>query len=275
MTLPNFFILGAAKCGTTSLANNLRAHPDVFIPEIKEVRFFDTEPSWAQGLAWYERFYEPAGGERALGDATPSYLYLPVVPPRLLHTVGGSARHVALLRDPVDRTYSHYWHRYREGEELRSFDAVLDEELGGAEGWGYVGRSRYAEQLRRYVDAFGRESIHVALFEEYVADPGAVYAAICRHLGVDDTFRPDDLGERYNTHFVIVRPRLYSLLIAVRAGYLTPEPVRRWLWSKIARFEEYVPIEAAARARLQDYFAPHNRELEAFLERDLRAVWGY
>jgi len=275
VTLPNFFILGAAKCGTTSLANNLRAHPEVFIPEIKEVRFFDTEPSWTQGVPWYECFYEPATDERALGDATPSYLYVPVVVERLKETIVGPVRHIALVREPVDRTYSHYWHRYREGEESRTFDEVLDEELGGAVGWGYVGRSRYREQLDRYVAAFGRASLHVALFEDFVSDPTGSYAAICRHLGVDDAFVPEDLGERYNTHFVIVRPRLYSFLIAIRAGKTTPEPVRRWLWSKIASFQEYVPIEDAARERLRGYFAPHNRALEELLGRDLSALWGY
>lgn len=275
MTLPNFFILGAAKCGTTSLANNLRAHPDVFIPDIKEVRFFDTESSWAEGLPWYEAFFDPAEEQRALGDATPSYLYFPSVVDRMLETVGPTVRHVVLLRDPVDRTYSHYWHRYREGEEPRTFDEVLDEELGGSEGWGYVGRSCYLEQLQRYSDAFGREAVHVALFEDFVASPEETYAAVCRHLGVDPQFVPDDLGERYNTHFVIVRPRLYSLLIALRAGRTTPEPVRRWLWGKIAQSQEYVAIEDAARQRLRTFFAPRNRALEAFLERDLRSIWGY
>lgn len=277
MTLPNFFILGAAKCGTTSLANHLRAHPDVFVPDIKEVAYFNIESNWEQGHAWYEAWFDDVDGERAIGDATPAYLYVPAVVDRLVATVGvgPGCRLVVQLRDPVHRTYSHYWHRRREGVEHRSLDAVLDEELSGAEGWGYVGRGRYLEQIRRYVDVFGRESLHAVVFEDFVSRPKAAYAEVCRHLGVDDAFVPDDLGERYNTHFDIVRPRLYGAMIALRVGKIVPPPVGRWLWDRVAVFQEYDPIDAPTRDRLRAYFAPHNRELERFLGRDLSTLWGY
>lgn len=277
MTLPNFFILGAAKCGTTSLANHLRAHPDVFIPDIKEVAFFNIESNWAQGTAWYEDWFEDVSGERAIGDATPAYLYLPVVVDRLTDTVGAASgcKLIVQLRDPVSRTYSHYWHRHREGVEHRTLDAVLDEELGGTEGWGYLGRGRYVEQIRRYVDVFGEDSLHTVIFEDFVSRPLAAYAEVCRHLDVDDAFVPDDLGERYNTHFEIVRPQLYRGMIALRVGKLVPARVGRWLWDRVAVFQEYDPIDPVTRDRLRGYFAPHNRELEEFLGRDLTDLWGY
>ena len=277
MTLPNFFILGAAKCGTTSLANYLRAHPDVFVPEIKEVAFFNIESNWEQGLGWYESYFDDVDGERAIGDATPAYLYVPTVVDRLADTIGtgSGCRLVVQLRDPVHRTYSHYWHRWREGVEHRSLDEVLDEELSGTEGWGYVGRGRYLEQIRRYVDVFGEDSLHAVVFEDFVTRPIAVYAEVCRHLGVDDGFVPDDLGERYNTHFEIVRPRLYKALIALRVGKIVPPRAGRWLWDRVAVFQEYDPIDAPTRDRLRAYFAPHNRELEQFLGRDLASLWGY
>lgn len=275
VTLPDFFILGAAKCGTTSLANHLRAHPDVFIPEIKEVSYFNIEANWAEGREWYEQWFRDVAGERAVGDATPAYLYVPEVVHRLADTVGTDVRLVVQLRDPVNRTYSHYWHRRREGVEHRPLDDVLDEELGGAEGWGYVGRGRYLEQIQRYVDVFGSDSVHTVLFDDLVTRPQEAYASVCRHLGVDDAFVPDDLGERYNTHFEIVRPRLYRAMLAVRLGRLVPAAVGRRLWERVAVAREYSPIDEQTRDRLRAYFAPHNRALEAYLERDLAAVWGY
>jgi len=277
VTLPTFFILGAAKCGTTSLANHLRAHPDVFIPDIKEVAFFNIDTHWERGVDWYEAWFADADGERAVGDATPAYLYVPEVVERLATTIGTDAgcRFVVQLRDPVNRTYSHYWHRRREGVEHRELDEVLDEELGGEEGWGYVGRGRYMEQIRRYLDRFGDGTLHAVVFEDFVTRPVAAYADVCRHLGVDASFVPDDLGERYNTHFEIVRPNLYRAMVALRVGKLVPAPVGRWLWDRVARFREYSPIDEPTRDRLRAYFAPHNRELEAFLGRDLRATWGY
>lgn len=277
MTLPNFFILGAAKCGTTSLANHLRAHPDVFIPEIKEVAYFNIESHWNQGLDWYESWFADVTHEQAIGDATPAYLYVPEVVERLAKTIGPDrgCRLIVQLRDPVRRTYSHYWHRRREGVEDRPLDEVLDEELGGTEGWGYVGRGRYLEQIRRYVDVFGEDSLHVVVFEDFVTRPVEAYADVCRHLGVDDRFVPDDLGERYNTHFEIVRPRLYRALIALRVGKIVPPSIGRRLWDQVAVFREYEPIDEPTRDRLRAYFAPYNRELEQFLDRDLAPLWGY
>jgi hypothetical protein len=275
VTLPNFFILGAAKCGTTSLANHLRAHPDVFVPEIKEVAFFNIESNWQQGRGWYESWFADASGERAIGDATPAYLYVPDVVERLVSTVGTDCRLVVQLRDPVHRTYSHYWHRRREGVEHRELDEVLDEELGGAEGWGYVGRGRYLEQILRYTDRFGRDALHAVLFDDFVTRPREAFAGVCRHLGVDDSYAPDDLGERYNTHFEIVRPRLYRAMVAVRLGKLVPAAVGRRLWDQVAVARDYSPIDDRSRERLQAYFAPHNRALGEFLGRDLRARWGY
>lgn len=275
MTLPNFFILGAAKCGTTSLANHLRAHPDVFIPQIKEVAYFNVEANRRNGVEWYAQWFNDVRDERAVGDATPEYLYVPDVADRLVDTVGTSCRLVAQLRDPVHRTYSHYWHRRREGVEDRSLHEVLDEELGGAEGWGYVGRGRYLEQIRRYTDVFGIDALHVVLFDDFVNRPVDAYAGVCRHLRVDDGFVPDDLGERYNTHFEIVRPRLYRAMVAVRLGKLVPAAVGRRLWDQVAVARDYSPIDDATRDRLRRYFAPLNRELGSFLGRDLHAVWGY
>lgn len=275
MTLPNFFVLGAAKCGTTSLANHLRAHPEVYLPDIKEVTFFSSDANWAAGTPWYEAFYEEVTGEPAIGDATPSYLSTPEAVDRLRTTVGTDVRFVVLLRDPVQRTYSHYRHRQREGDEHRELAEVLDEELETGCGWGYVREGHYVEHLRRWADAFGRDTLRVELFEDLVNDPARVYRDVCRHLGIDDGYLPDDLGARYNTHFEIVRPRLYGILVALRVGRWAPRPLGRWLWGRVAVFRDYEPIDAATRDRLRAHFGPYNRELEGFLGLDLRAAWGY
>lgn len=274
--LPNFFLLGAAKCATTSFANYLRSHPDVFIPEIKEVAYFNIDGNWAEGQAWYEAYFDDADDEAIRGDATPAYLYVPEVLERMAATVDlRSCRFMVLVRDPVARTYSHYQHRVREGPETRSFTEVLDEELGGEEGWGYVGRGRYLELLRRWEPHIDPDRLHVALFDDVTANPAREFAAVCRFLGVDDGYVPDDLGEQYNTHFDIVRPRLYDAMIALRIGKIAPRPVGRWLWDRIAVRRDYAGIDPADRDRLRAYFAPHNRALGEYLGRDLRELWGY
>src|SRR5437764_7156012 len=104
--LPNFFIIGAMRSGTTSLTRYLNAHPDVFVAPGKELHFFDQR--FDRGLDWYRDCFERAAGQRAIGEATQSYMYDAEAMTRLAVTVP-KARLLAILRNPVDRAWSHYW----------------------------------------------------------------------------------------------------------------------------------------------------------------------
>ena len=103
--LPNFVVIGAMRSGSTSLYKYLQAHPDVFMPR-KEIHFFDVK--WDRGIAWYHTRFEGYAGQTAIGEATPTYLADPVALDRMAATIP-DARLVAVLRDPIDRAYSHYW----------------------------------------------------------------------------------------------------------------------------------------------------------------------
>ena len=123
----NFFILGAGRRGTTSLYQYLSQHPDVLMSTPKEPVFFEAE--YENGLAYYrDRYLKGWNGESALGEARPANLLLPYVAPRIRENFP-DAKLVAILRNPVDRAYSHWWVKYCDGIEKRAFVAAVEENL--------------------------------------------------------------------------------------------------------------------------------------------------
>src|SRR4051812_42429120 len=105
---PDFLIVGAAKAGTTSLAAYLAEHPDVFMARRKELHFFGREKEYRRGWEWYCSHFEGAGDARAVGEATPDYMWRERAVERIAQDLP-KARIIATLRHPVDRAYSHYW----------------------------------------------------------------------------------------------------------------------------------------------------------------------
>jgi hypothetical protein len=190
MTLPNFMIIGMPKAGTTSLYDHLRAHPDVFMPRLKETRFFGYEGSGTrqkfpiQSLEEYTALFEGATGESAIGEATPHYLIYPRAAERI-HALLPGARLIASLRNPVDRSYSVYQMNLRDRDANRGVPFVAairtDPNL----------QETYAEKLARYFALFPREQIRVILLEELEAKPEKTVQALFSFLGVDPGYRPD------------------------------------------------------------------------------------
>jgi hypothetical protein len=282
--LPDFLIAGAAKCGTTSLASWLGAHPQAFVPAIKEVGYFALDHLYARGTEWYLEYFAGAGDARAVGEATPNYMFYPWSIERIAEDLPG-VRVIVCLRNPSDRAYSHYLHwRDRLMLEPRTFAQAVEDELaaGGEEiaihqrgrkppYFAYVARGRYLEQIERLVTAFGRERVHVVLLDDMRADAAAEYARVCRFLGIDDGFVPATLGGSENRYQRHRRDRLLRPLVRARLMQRMPAPWSQWLVRHV-----FPPVEVpspqadpAARARLLDFFAPHNAALGAWLGRDL------
>jgi hypothetical protein len=206
--LPNLVVIGAMKCGTTSLHHYLDQHPDVAMSRPKELNFFfgpadvcggvGVLPEWARGnwhrgTSWYEAHFDPAArvrGEASPGYTSPSY---PQVAGRMAAVIP-AARLVYLVRDPVGRAVSQYWHHRREGGEQRDLaDALLDP------GSQYVARGRYAERLAPFLDDrifAGR--ITIVAQEELRQERRATLRRLFGILGVDDDFWSPAMDERRN-----------------------------------------------------------------------------
>ena len=201
--LPNLVIIGAMKCGTTSLHRYLDLHPDVAMSGRKELNFFfgpadgGGEPGWAdgnwgRGPDWYAAQFDAAAAVR--GEASPGYTSPshPEVAARLA-TLIPDARLVYAVRDPLDRALSQYWHHRREGTESREpEEALLDP------GSQYVARGRYLERLAPFLAAGLGGRITVVAQEQLRDRPRATMRRLFARLGVDDHWSPA-MGERRNS----------------------------------------------------------------------------
>jgi hypothetical protein len=270
--LPNFLIVGAPRCGTTALARSLGAHPQVFMADVKEVRFFGA--GGGVNLDAYARHFAPGRGSARVGEATPTYLYDEVAVEQMAAALP-EALLIVILREPVDRAYSQYWLSRSLGDEARSFEEAVGL-AGPTERLGepprplrrYLDRSRYLPYLERLATAFPRDAIHVEIFEESVADPAARFGAICRFLGIDDDVPPGNLGAAVNPHSTHRSPGLR------RRSRAWPKPIRDVVGRLNTRSVPYPPLAEVSRDELRERFREPNRELGAWLGRD-RSPWRY
>jgi Sulfotransferase domain len=207
--LPDFLVIGVMKGGTTSFFNYLARHPQINPPFRKEIKFFDIH--YPEGLGWYRahfptRFKMKPG--TVTGEATPYYIFHPTAPNRI-GKVLPNVKLIALLRNPVDRAYSHYNHMVRVGREPLSFEEAIEHEperLAGEEEkiitdplystfnhlhYSYLARGRYIEQLQKWFAIFPREQMLVLASEELYTSPATAYRLAIEFLGLSD-WAPND-----------------------------------------------------------------------------------
>lgn len=271
--MPNFIIAGAMRSGTTSMARWLGDHPDVFMAEIKEVHYFDRQ--YDRGPDWYGSHFEGAKDEKAIGEATPNYLYNEEALARISQDVP-SVSLVIILRDPIDRAYSHYHHRLARGGEWLSFEEAIEVEperlRSENEEWranfSYVDRGRYARQLNRLLRLFPRDAVLVQLFEDLREDPISTFRTVTEFLGVDPTVVPERVGRQINGYQGFRSN-------AVRRLSRRLPPLLRNVVGRANRIDSdgYPPMSNSERARLVDLYADERAELERIIGRDL-TVWA-
>lgn len=259
------------KAGTTTLRNYLREHEDIFAYP-REIHFFDRERNYARGIEWYEEFFEGASHQTAIGEKTPSYCYRSDVPDRIYRHLP-HARLIWILRDPVARAYSQYWHHARRDKQRLSFESAIKSEMkGGLEKnafRAYLERGRYAEQIKRYLKLFPKDQMHFLLLESLVHDPERTLKGVFDFLQVNPNLKikrhlRSNIGHspRLNLTWVIRRlftKRLSSkILDRLKQNSTTPQ---------------YPPMKEEAKALLKQYYESHNSELAELIACDL-SVWG-
>jgi len=293
-----FFILGAAKCGTTSLFRYVEQHRDAFLSDPKEPIFFEAQ--YERGLDFYHRtYFQGWKGERAVGDARAHHLFLPFVAPRIRESFP-DARLVAILRDPVDRCLSEWWHRFSRGIETLSLpDALaanverMESGLGfegeqGAKDWYrglrnkrntatryglYLELGHYAPQIERYRTLFPGEQLKILFFDDLARSPDAVTREVWDFLGIDPS-HPLDTGTTHNPASGRVRgpwaARLRSLPRPARLRRLVPAPVLAGFRRAVSGRPAQRPyLDAQTEQWLLRHFEPFNRALERLVGRKL------
>ena len=244
--LPDFLIIGAQKCGTTYLYDELVKHPNIATARTKEIHYFDAY--YAKGVHWYRTFFPRHSLSEArpsilTGEASPSYLFYPHTAKRV-HELMPQVKVIALLRNPVDRAYSHYHHEVRLGYEMLSFEEALKKENDRTQRelnkthadhtyysynlmhYAYCGRGVFVDQLQVWRQFLPKEQILVISSEDFYREPAKHIRKVDAFLGLPPR-EPEQQG----------KPKVFP----------------------------YPTMSAKTRRDLLDYFKPHNQRLFDYL----------
>ncbi len=269
--LPTFVIAGTMRSGTTALARWLGAHPDVYMAPRKELHYFDSAKP--KTMADYRREFAGRAGQRAVGEATPNYVFADHAVERLATAVP-DVRVIVSCREPVERAYSHYWARRSRVEELREFAEVVAEEqrhpdtpagTGLGTSLDLLARGRYLEQIEEALRHLRREQLLVVLFDDVEQRPAQTFTRICTHIGVDPSLVPDDVGRPANGYRAFRSERLRRVTRRV------PGRAADVLGRLNTRATAYPELDPGLRRELQDWYRPANHALADWLGRDLSA----
>ena len=280
---PNLFIVGAMKSGSSTLHAYLARHPDIFMSEPKEPSYFvdlddlesparEVVEGWGfwRSLESYLALFEGAGDARVIGESSTNYSKAPKmagVPERIVQ-FNAEARILYVMRDPVERTISHYWHAVGQRKERRDLVTAVESERH------YREVSNYALQLEPYLRLFGADRVRALTFEALVAAPAAELRGILEWLGVDESVELTDTSLHENaTPRELERVRGEGKLDAFREstlwnrlGPLVPGPIRRWGRGLAA---ESVDRSAADTERAAELLRPYQLKETAELARRL------
>lgn len=293
--LPNFFILGAAKSGTTSLFNILASHPQIYASPKKETGFFNNDERFSRGISWYqETYFSEAQGCPIRMEATPAYLtWSEKTAKRLKDEYPVRPVKFALIfRDPVQRAYSHYWHRVRLGHETLSFeDAIQQEPTRLAENYdelyrtgngkfGYFRAGCYASRLKPFFEQFDRDNFFILLQEDLSLENfSSTITDLQRFLGLETI---ENLIPQQANPATLPRKRwLAGFYRRLKRTFLSrvyrekiDKSLRAAIYSYLFPPITYPSMSTDMAKLLRSRYFDEIKELEKMIERDLSAwLW--
>jgi hypothetical protein len=290
--LPNCFVVGAARCGTTTIYRYLLDHPDAFVPtERKELGWFSSAVGRVDDFALYCRLFEPGKGKGARIDVSPQYLYSENAATLIRNTCGSDVRIVAFIRNPVDAARSMWQFQISHGHEKLDFLSAIEAEESrkknsiGLSGWPanyyYVDRYRYAPQIKRFVDVFGTNQVRIFVFEQFFGSQDA-WEGLSDFLQIDRRLIPFPIKTRHNQSGQSKNAALARMLAnppkALRfAGRAFSDAMR---WKIASALEEWnlLPrprrdLSAEQHAAVRQLLAEDIAATSQLIGSDLNAVW--
>jgi hypothetical protein len=275
--LPNALYIGLARAGSTWLSEVLRHHPDVFVPEIKDLYFFDREH--ARGLDWYRQHFTAGAGRAVRIEFSHDYLHIPFVPERVRAALG-EPKLLLTLREPAAWVLSNYQNMRRNGSGTTDIGWAIAEHVG------LVSSGLYSHYLRQWRATFPAECFRILLFDDLRDDPDRFLAEVLDGLGVAPMAVPELDDEARNA---AAEARWAPAARVLRTGGQVvrrvgqPEVVGRVKRSKLVRKALYRPVEAAGPdavsdevlASLRTFFRDDVHELAELTGVDVVDRWGY
>ena len=298
MNKPTFFVVGAPKAGTTAMCKHLSKHPEIFIPPKKELNYFCTELADGKQEYTLEEYlsYFQEGSGKICGEGTP--LYLPSkFAAQKIYDFNDRAKIVIMLREPVSLLYSlHSQYLYNgSSEDIQSFQEALNAESDRKQGKRipkhcknpkkliYREFVRYTEQVQRYFDLFGRDRVHIIIFDDLKADFSKVYRDTLSFLEVNPEFQPEI--QRINSNKKVRNVVLQKLIKYPPAKILEigkfffplPQSTRRYLLeafkNKLKKLNteksNRLPLNSDFQHTLQEEFSAEVQSLSQLIGRDL------
>jgi hypothetical protein len=305
MALPNFLGVGAEKAGTSPLFFILSQHRQIFMPSQKELHYFSLFHAW-QPLESYEGYgFKEYRGQPAIGEITPEYMRFPEVPKRIFDALGPDVKLIFCLREPVQRAFSQYLMRCRLLEESESFETALTLEQRRIAENPYLGRrrayvdgSRYAEQIRRFLELFPQDNMFFIIFEtDFLLDRQTTIARLLEFLGVDPAeplnlnvpnnslsapsviagLRDRDITLKWKTGELRLAAGdffVHTGNASLDAGFVKASPRAAGHLAKLQDRMTRTLAPELARSLYDDCFAEEITRLEGLLGRDL-SVWRH
>jgi hypothetical protein len=298
MVMPNFLVVGAAKSATTAMNNYLSQHPEIFMSPVKEPRFFSyagleldmNHPVLKNGtitsLEQYEKLFDGVKGEKAIGEASPSYLHNERAPKNIKKYVP-EIKMIAILRNPAERAFSHFLHFIKCGfeHELNFEQALTNLELS-KNGWryrkDYMTFGFYGEQLSRYYDLFSREQIKVLIYDDFKDSPMDIIREVFQFLEVDSGFKPD-MAIKHNKSGIPKHAFLHKLLsnrqlvntLGAPLKLMLPKHFRRQALERVKNRNLVKPeLEQKIRNKLIEIYRQDIEILEGIIGRDLSSWYA-
>jgi hypothetical protein len=290
MKRPDFFIVGASKCGTTAMYDYLKQHPDIFMSPEKEPMYFCPDlVSHRRSEEEYLKLFFGAGQEKRVGEASSAYLYSKHAA-REIKNFSPTARIIIMLRNPVEMLHARHAQLYYHCiEDIEDFSEALNAEQDRKDGRRpakgghsvehlfYRETAKYAEQIRRYQEIFPADRIKIIVFDDFKSDPARVYRETCHFLDVNAEFKPEfviaNANKRIRSRFLqelleIPGPRLRKL-----GRPLTPRSLRHKVMNQLRHLNSTTkprgPLDPILRRALQEELAPEVMQLSELLNRDL------
>ena len=190
----DFLVVGAVKSGTTALFHYLRHHPQIYLPPEKELGFFSNEEWFAKGWdRFVHEFFRHAPIDTLWGKVTPQYMAYPQVPERIFKCMP-NVKLIALLRNPVDRAFSHYRMAVRTGAEVRDFAHVISDQLTQLDAVNFLTLGQYGRILKSFLRFFPGEQLILLFTDDLNERPQSVLDSILTYLGLEAGFSPKILG---------------------------------------------------------------------------------